>query len=98
MGYQIVYDQGRNQKSQEKAVSSRLWIYTVVFLAIFVVMLPYVWSEGADFLRDMIFHGDVEALQNGYEAFLSALDSGQSVGEGLVVFCEQVIAAGNLGA
>ena len=98
MGYQIVYARGRGNKGQQKSSSSRLWLYTAGFFLAFIALLPYVWPEGADFLKHMIFPGDLDALQRGYEAFLSALESGQSVGEGLVVFCEQVISAGNLGA
>lgn len=98
MGYRIVYASSRNHKCKQKTISSRFWFFTAGFFTLFVLVLPYIWPEGAGFLKDMIFLGDIDALQCGYEAFLSALDSGQSVGEGLVVFCEQIILAGNLGA
>lgn len=98
MGYEIVYDPVRNKKAPGKEFCPRLWMMSTVFFFLFCCMLPFVWQEGAAFLKRMILPVDLDVFQQGWEGFLSALNTGEGFRRGLEVFCEQVIAAGYLGA
>ena len=97
MGYEIRYSPQVQHSGQRRSSFSRVWFLSAGFFLTFALVMPYLWPEGAEFLRRMIFPGDQQILGQAVEAMMAALNEGEGFATGLVVFCEQVISAGQLG-
>ena len=87
MGYRIVYGPELPVRK-----SSRLGLWTAVFLLVFVTAVRLVWPMGTEYLREVLKPGE-ETVQ-AFAQMVKKVENGQGMGEAVTAFCRTVVANG----
>lgn len=90
MGYRIDYPQG-SKTQRQKAPSSRVIPFTILFFLLFLLCTIRFWQQGAETLREFLLPGDPVVTAAALQDFTQALKAGESLSHAFTVFCQQVI-------
>lgn len=86
MGYRIVYG-----KQEKKIISPKKIGLIISAILVFAMLL---WPSGRNAVRNLILPGDADVTAAALQKLVSELGEGQSIGEAVTVFCQQIIAGG----
>jgi len=88
MSYQITYDPGIRKKPQK---SFRVLLFTILFLYLFLLTNFTSLAKGKDVIKEILFPGDPQRIQEATQTLVEDLQSGDSFSEALEAFCSQLI-------
>ena len=93
MGYRIAY--GRTDRKTHGVPLLRKNL-TMLFFAVFLILLWAFWPEGKNVLIQCLWPGDADTLQNAAGLFVDCVECGLSFGDSAEIFCREVLSGAKM--
>lgn len=96
MGYRIQYDPEQNKKypSKVRAIKQKYLLLTAVMIAGFVLGVLGIKNSNA--LKRMLLPGDPQVTESAFNAMVTDIRAGESVGDAVTAFCLEIMKHGKI--
>lgn len=94
MGYQIKYD-AIGVKKQRKHLNWRRWVVSISILLLIAGAIT-VKTVGLTWVQEVLLPGDPEVTAMALESLVEDLRGGDTLGQAIKAFCEEIMANGHL--
>lgn len=91
MAYRIVYGTDKPPKEKSDFSWLQFQVITAVFLLLFTLSVRQLWPEGTQKLREILLPDTQSVTQSAFETLAENLASGESIGEAVTVFCQEIL-------
>lgn len=96
MGYCIKYGAGKGGTSAVPSNSRRLWAMTGAFFLLFLILTHVFWPSGVETMRGILLPGDPAAVEAAFTRMSDSLEQGDSLGEAVTAFCQEIVIRGEV--
>lgn len=91
MAYRIVYGADMQKKHKSEFNFLQFQVMTAVFLLLFTLGVRQFWPEGTQKLREVLLPDTQNETQSAFETLAENLASGESIGDAVTVFCQEIL-------